>query len=541
MPRAPRFMRVFGATLRDPDMRRIELAYVAFNTAEWATWIAMLVYAYGQGGVVASGIVAVAQLVPAALFAPLGAILADRYPRGRVLVLAYVVQAIAMAATAAALALDAPPVLVYVLAAIAATAITLTRPAQNGLLPVLAPTPAALTAANAALGMIENASILVAPAVAALLLTFTGPGLVYATMAAALATSAFVIAGIRTPSPIDVKPPEREKAPGPQQSFRVLASDRRALALVVVLACQAIQVGALDVLFVALALSVLDIGDAGVGVLNSALGLGGVVGAFFAAALAGRTTLPRWVVLGILLWGGGLASIALLPPTAMVLALIAGAGAGRSLMDVSGRTLLQRVAPAAVLSGVFGVLEGGTMAALALGAALAPFLVDRFGVPAAFVVIGALLPIVLALTARTLLRLESLAPVSARAFALLRAVPIFAPLPGATLERVAAELERVVVLTGDVIVREGDVGDRFYLIDQGSVAVSIAAQPVRRLGPGEFFGEIALVRGVPRTATVIADGDVRLYALRRAEFLAATRSRPASARAAEAIARSREP
>src|SRR6185503_5878548 len=246
-------------------------------------------------------------------------------------------------------------------------------------------------------------------------------------------------------------------------------------------------------------------------------------------ALAGQTTLPRWVAFGILLWGGGLAAIALLPSAVVVFALIAGAGAGRSLMDVAGRTLLQRVAPAAVLSSVFGVLEGLTMAALALGAALAPVLVESFGVPTALVTVGAVLPVVLVVALRT------------RQLALLRAVPIFSPLPAPTLERIAAELEPVVARTGDVLVREGDAGDRFYLIDVGSADVTIAMRHVRRLGAGEYFGEIALLRDVPRTATVTAGSDVRLYSLRRTEFLAAARSRPASARAAEAIARSREP
>jgi MFS family permease len=522
-------------------MRRIEIAFITFNTAEWATWIAMLVYAYGQGGVVASGVVAVAQLVPAALFAPFGAALADRYPRGRILVLAYGAQAITVAATAAALVFGAPPVLVYVLAATAATAVTLTRPAQNGLLPLLARTPDALTAANAALGTIENASILIAPAVASVLLAFAGPGLVYAVMAAALALSAVAVLGVRSPTPPAATLAFAEPSPGPRRALRVFASDPRALALVALLAGQALQVGALDVLFVVLALSVLGIGDAGVGVLNAALGLGGIVGALSAAALAGRATLPRWVALGILLWGGGLAAIALLPSAVVVFALIAGAGAGRSLMDVAGRTLLQRVAPAAVLSSVFGVLEGLTMAALALGAALAPVLVESFGVPTALVTVGAVLPVVLVVALRTLLRLEALTPLSTRQLALLRAVPIFSPLPAPTLERIAAELEPVVARTGDVLVREGDAGDRFYLIDVGSADVTIAMRHVRRLGAGEYFGEIALLRDVPRTATVTAGSDVRLYSLRRTEFLAAARSRPASARAAEAIARSREP
>ena len=505
--------------MRDPDVRRIEIAFIAFNTAEWATWIAMLVYAYAQGGVVASGAVAVAQLVPAALFAPFGASFADHYPRGRVLWLAYVIQATAMGATAGALALGAPAPVVYVLAAVAATAITLTRPAQNGLLPRLARTPESLTAANAALGTIENASIFVAPAVTGVLLGLSGPASVYAVMATALATSAVVVAGVRAPTAGEEARHGLALSTGRGGALRVLASDRRALTLVLLLACQALQVGALDVLFVVLALSVLAIGDAGVGLLNAALGLGGVIGAVFAAALAGRRTLPRWVAFGILIWGGGLAAIALVSSASLVIALIVGAGVGRSLMDVAGRTLLQRVAPAAVLSRVFGLLEGLTMAALALGAGAAPLLVERFGVAAAFVSIGAFLPVVLVASVRTLLRLEILAPLFARQLELLRSVPIFAPLAVPTLARIAAELEPIVAQPGDVIIQEGEGGDRFYLIDEGEVDVSMAGRAVRRLGPGEYFGELALLRDVPRTATVAARGPVRLFALRRDEFL----------------------
>jgi hypothetical protein len=271
--------------------------------------------------------------------------------------------------------LGAPAALVYALAASAATAVTLTRPAQNGLLPLLAGTPDALSAANAALGTIENASILVAPAVASVLLAFAGPGLVYAVMAAALALSAIVVARVRTPTSAAGLLALDEPVHGPTQALRVLASDPRRSRSSCCLPASAAGRRPRCPFRGACAQRARD-RRCRCRVLNAALGLGGIVGALSAAALAGRTTLTRWVAFGILLWGGGLAAIALLPSVAVVFALIAGAGAGRSLMDVAGRTLLQRVAPAAVLSSVFGVLEGLTMAALALGAALAPVLVQ---------------------------------------------------------------------------------------------------------------------------------------------------------------------
>jgi MFS family permease len=525
--------------VHDGALRRIAIAFVVFNVAEWATWIAMLVYAYDQGGVGASGLVAVLQLVPAAIFAPFGATLADRYPRAHVLSIAYAAQAATMGATAVALALGAPVWLVYALAAAAATSVTLTRPAQNGLLPALAKTPEKLTAANSVLATVENASMLIAPAFAGVLLALSGPGFVYAATAAALVVAAVVVLPVRAPAQSLTS--DVVAGLDARRALQVLANDHRALLLVALLAGQALQVGALDVLFVALAMDALDIGETGVGILNSALGLGGVVGALGAGALAMRSSLPRWVAVGILVWGGGLAIASSLPQAGVVFALVAVAGAGRGLMDVAARTLLQRIAPSDALSRVFGLLEGLSMAGLALGAALAPFLVERFGIGAALVAVGAILPATLVLTFRPLMRLEALVPRHTRAMELLRGIPFFVPLPTLSLGRIGSALERVDAAAGAEIVRQGEPGDRFYVIDRGIVSVTVDGRPVRELGPGDFFGEIALLRDVPRTASVTARDAVQLYSLRREEFLTAVNSRPASAHAADAIARSRVP
>lgn len=388
-----------AATARDPALRRVELASLGFNVAEWATWVAMLVYAYERGGALASSAVAVIQLVPAAIVAPFGASLADRYPRARMLTVSYVAQAVTMAAAAIALELDAPTALVYALAACAASSITLTRPAQNGLVPALAPTPQTLTRANAMLSTIENASIVAGPALAGVLLSAGGAGLVFALMAVWVGLSAVLVGGIRIA--------ERDAVPADahdqRSALRILASEPRSLLLIALLALQQLQVGALDVLFVALALSTLAIGEAGVGLLSSAVGLGGVVGALVAGAIA-RGSLPRWMAIGSLVWGAGLVLVAPSTQTVVVFALVIAAGAGRGLMDVSGRTLLQRTAPPRILSRAFGVLEGLTMAALAIGAALAAFLVDRFGPAGAVAAVGAILPVAVFATLRPLLR-----------------------------------------------------------------------------------------------------------------------------------------
>src|SRR2546429_2790109 len=346
-------------------MARVAVAFAAFNVAEWATWVAMLIYAYARGAPVASGVVAIVQLVPAALFAPLGASLADRFPRVRILTIAYLAQASALGATAAALELDAPIAVVYTLAAIAATTITLTRPAQNGLIPALAVRPDTLTRANAVLGAIENASILAGPALAGVLVASSGAGSVFAAMAAWLLLGAILVAGVRG-SFAPATTSHGVRASDPRRALQMLAAQPGAVLLIALLAVQALQVGALDVIFVALALAVLNVGDTGVGLLTSAVGLGGIVGAIAAGTLAVRGFLPLWMAVGSLVWGAGLMLVATLPGALVVYVLIAIAGAGRGLMDIVGRTLLQRAAPADILSRAFGLLEGLTMAALAV-------------------------------------------------------------------------------------------------------------------------------------------------------------------------------
>jgi predicted MFS family arabinose efflux permease len=473
--------------------------------------------------------------------APLAGVIGDRYPRARVMITSDLVRALVLATMAVAVLLDGPPFLVYALAVLATLAATPFNPAQAALLPQLARSPTELTAANASSGAVDNVGSFVGPALGGLLVAAAGVEAVFATAAVLYLSSAVLIASIRHREQRE-RDEEDEEAGGLAEvlaGFRTLAAVPRLRLVVGLIGAQTVVDGALDVLIVVLALDTLEAGASGLGFLNSAAGVGGIAAALLISGVTARGRLASSLGVGIVLWGLPLLLIGVWPEQAVALVLLALVGAGGTIVGVAGDTLLQRAAPPDLLARVFGAVDGLLLVAMAIGSLGAPFLIDRIGVRGALIATGMVLPILAALTWRRLVAIDAAAPVPERQLELLRRSSIFAPLPPTTLEALAHRLQSREVQAGDVVFAQGSAGDEYYLVDTGSLRVTVDGEQVSELGEGDGLGEIALLRDVPRTATVTAVEDGTLFALERDDFLDAIGGHAASRAAAESLAASR--
>jgi MFS family permease len=235
------------------------------------------------------------------------------------------------------------------------------------------------------------------------------------------------------------------------------------------------------------------------------------------------------------LFGLPLALVASSKNEGLALVLLAGVGIGNTLADVSGMTLLQRVTPPAVVGRVFGVLESILLLTVAFGAAVAPALVSGLGTRGALLVSGLLLPALVVPSFGVLRRIDAAAAVPGPEVDLLRAVPFFTALPETAVERLASAAARVQVSAEEEVVKQGETGDRFYVVAAGELGVIVDRAEVTTLHDGDYFGEIALLRDVPRTATVRAHRDSTLLALDRDDFLTAVNGYAPSLSSAEAV------
>jgi MFS family permease len=536
--RPGQLLAALGTAVRNPDIRRVELAWGAAITAEWAHFVALGVFAYEQGGASAVGIAGLVRLLPAAIVAPFAAALGDRFRRERFLLAMTLVGSLALGGSAAASFADAE-LLVFAFAALIGLATTLIRPTLQALLPSLARTPDELITANGATSTIESLGTLLGPLLAGVLVAVADVGLVFAVGAGALFLGAALLSRVTVEGGIDVVSAARDErgALGVLAAgFRTIARAPRPRLVVALIVAQTFVRGCLNVLIVIAAFRVFDAGGEGVGYMTAAIGVGGLIGAVGAMTLGGRRLA---IVFGLALvcWGVPIALIAPWPDLTAAIFLLAIVGAANSVEDVAVFTLLQRIVPDEVLTRVLGIVWALAMGGVALGSIAAPAIVQGIGPRAAFVVIGAILPLLTLATYRRLAEIDS-AVVPAPELELIERVPMFAPLSVAAKERVAANLVPLSVHAGELVIRAGEIGDRFYIVGDGELDISAAGLHTTA-HKADYFGEIALLRDVPRTATVKAIVDTELYALQRNDFLAAVTGVAAAYAAGHAVAEER--
>ena len=512
---------------RNPGLRRVQLAFAGSVIGDWAYTTAFAVYAYMHGGPTAVGVVVTLRYILRALASPFTSMLGDRYPRRLVMIGSDVTTAVLMAAAGALIASGSSRYAVFVLAILSSISVSPFHAAQSSYLPQLANSAEELAAANVASSTIESLGFLCGPALAGVLLAFASVSTVIFFNAATFVWSALLVLGIRRSM---VKEPEPSPhAPAGDSAgfvseatagFRAILHDRDLRILVGLFSAQCVVAGAAAVFTVAVALGLLHLSDAGVGYLNATVGIGGIAGGFVALVLVQRGRLARDFGVGVLLWSAPLLLVAVWPTVTAAVIMLILLGAGNSIVDINGITIIQRMTPAETMSRVFGALEGALIGAMGVGALLMPVLIGTVGIRWSLAIVGGSVALLVLLSPATLRRIDTVALVPP-GLELLRSVSLLSALPEPILDRLARALVRVDLAEGDVVMREGDHGDRFYVIESGSVDVSKDGRVVASLGPGDFVGEIALLRDVPRTATVIATAPTVLQALDRDHFVPA--------------------
>ena len=537
MVRPHQVVSALAAAVRNENVRRVQLAWGAAIATEWAHFVALGVFAYQQGGTSAVGIAGLVRLLPGAVVAPFAASLGDRFRRERFLLVMMLVGAIALAASAAA-AFAENRTLVFIFAGVMGLSSTLIRPALQALLPSLVRTPDELIASNGATSTIESIGTLIGPLLAGVLVSLANVGLAFVLGAVLLLAGAALLARVSVESRIELASAADHESAGRvvTAGFRTVARTPGARLVVLLMVAQSFVRGCLNVLIVVAAFRVLHGGAADVGYLTAAIGVGGLIGAIGAMTLGGRRLAVPFG-LSLVFWGVPITLIAPQPYFAATMILLAIVGAANSIEDVAGFTLLQRIIPNEMLTRVLGLIWGLAMGAVAIGSITAPAVVTAIGPRSAFLVVGSILPLLMLVTYRRLVELDrAVAPSAERE--LIDRVPMFAPLSLATKERVASSLVPISVSAGDLVIRAGDDGDRFYIVGAGELDIDAAGRH-STAREADYFGEIALLRSVPRTATVKATVDSHLYALQRDDFLAAITGHRAAQAAGEAVADAR--
>lgn len=534
--------------LANGNLRRIQLAFFTSVVGDWAYATALTVWAFTEGGAAAVGAFTAARFVAVAVAGPLGSVIADKVPRRTFMVVIDLVRAILVSTAALIVASDGPAIYVYALGVVVAVVGAPFRSAQVGLIPHLVDRPDELTASNAVASNLENAATFAGPALGAVLVGAFDVEVAFWANVATYVLSMVMVASVKVhrdsvagvPGGNDPGAGEEGDAPTGgffrelAMGFRTVARDRGLRTVSLLAAAQGFVWGTLTVFTVVIAVDMLKTGPEGVGYLDAVMGVATVAGGAVVLTRVGKGRLGQDMAVGVLGWSLPLIGLAAFPNPVTVFAALIVIGLSDPWVNLGLETIPQRLASDEVISRVYGAVESALIGAMALGAALAPLMIRGIGFRESIAAVGVL---VAAYTISTIPEMRHLdARLSEPEHApLLRSIGIFAPLSPPTVEALAHRVRPLTVAAGAAVVTEGEASDHFYVIVSGSVEVTTGGEVLRVEGAGDFFGEIGLIRDVPRTATVTAVEPTELIALDREDFLEAVSGVGEAKRAADEI------
>ncbi len=508
------------AVLRNGDLSRLELGWLAANAGTYGFLVVTLVAAYESGGALAAGLLTVVRYVPPTVLASLAGVPTARWRADRVLLAVNLTRGACMALTLVVILASAPIVLLFLLVAVEAGFGGLTRPLHMSVLPWLARTPGELVASNIASSAAEGIGTLLGPALAGVLIAASGAAGAAVAPAVLMGLAVLAVGSIRV-SIIRSVPAAPTLLAGLTAGFRVARRTPAVRLVLIGMALQTLVRGLLTVLMVVAAVELLGLGEPGVGTLQAAIGAGGFVGAIMALSLTSGRAFGATFSMALALWGLPIAVIGVVSNPVVAVGLLAIVGMSNAIFDVTGFTILQRATPNASRVAVMGLVDSIAAAMAALGGFIAAPLLAALGIDGALLVTGAILPIAAALILPSLRRAEAATVGNEASARLLQSDPLLQLLSLSVIEELAAVMRPVSYEAGHNLIKEGDIGDEYLIIASGDVEVSTGGRVLQRLGPGHGVGEIALLRKVPRTATVRAIGPVEACALHCDAFLSA--------------------
>ena len=482
------------------------LVVLAYNLTHSATLVALLTFV---------------RLLPYALFLPFSGALADRFNPKALMIGADLGRCVCMLAL-----LDVTSrgtlALAFPLVFIATCLFSLFRPALNATLPAVVGDETKLVQANTIRSQVDGLAFVVGPSLTGILILLGQTRIAFAINAVTYLVSAATLLLVRVPPrPQETRPSEGSWLAETLAGYRFLFRENEGVlaAATLSVAAPCVLGGAIWTLIVVLAVQTFQMGSQGAGFLNTAYGAGGLIGGFLVGLVVSKFRVARGFVVAVGASAICATLFGLCPAGILPFVLLALVGLTDVFVEVFGTTIIQTATPRELLGRVFGAFESTYILAMLAGTLVSGPLIAAFGPRPVAVGMGLLSVVVVALFLPRLLKLES--ALGVRIF--LRQVPVLTTLSRAVVDDLAlrVQLERAPAATA--IVRQGEPGDKLYIVKQGEVEVSARNAEgqnlaLATLSPMDYFGEIALLRDVPRTATVQARGPVELYSLSRADF-----------------------